>query len=124
MLLAAVQKETPDRLGAWVARLVDAAKQAKSHLDLDVLCFGLLATVWGWTTASQQIDRELLQAVIEALRGLPGESLRADPVLYALARFANISERAPQAQRTFFALRVIALLRISDQMKALELLWE
>jgi hypothetical protein len=127
VLLAAVQKEAPERLGEWVARLVDAAKQAKPHLDIDVLCFGLLATVWGWTTASQQVDRELLQAVIKALRGLPatlGESPHADPVLYALARFANISQRAPQAQRAFFALRVIALLRISDQLKGLELLWE
>jgi hypothetical protein len=127
VLLAAVQKEAPERLEAWVARLVDAAKQAKPHLDIDVLCFGLLATVWGWTTASQQVDRELLQVVIEALRGLPatlGASPHADPVLYALARFANISQHAPQAQRAFFALRAIALLRISDQLKGLELLWE
>jgi hypothetical protein len=82
VLLTAIQEEAPERLGAWVARLVDAAKQAKPHLDLDVLCFGLLA------------------------------------------RFANISERAPRAQRAFFALRAITLLRISDQLKALELLWE
>ncbi|MGO9490382.1 MAG: PIN domain-containing protein [Solirubrobacteraceae bacterium] len=127
VLLTAVQEEAPERLGTWVARLVDAAKQANLNLNLDVLCFGLLATVWGWTTASQQVDRQLLQAVIEALRGLPahlGEGPRVDPVVYALARFANISERAPRAQRAFFALRAIALLRISDQLTALDLLWE
>ena len=49
---------------------------------------------------------------------------RVDPVVYALARFANISERAPRAQRAFFALRAIALLRINDQLTALDLLWE
>jgi tetratricopeptide (TPR) repeat protein len=127
VLLTAVHEEAPERLGAWVARLVDTVKQAKPHLDLDVLCFGLLATVWGWTTASQQVDRELLRAVIEALRGLPaylGEGPRTDPVVYALARFASISERAPRAQRTFLALRAIALLRTSDQLRALEMLWE
>ncbi|HEV2974934.1 MAG TPA: hypothetical protein VGX69_08030 [Solirubrobacteraceae bacterium] len=127
VLLTAVQKEAPERLGAWVARLVDAAKQAKPHLELDMLCFGLLATVWGWTTASQQVDRRFLQAVIEALRGLPahlGEGPLVDPVTYALARFANISERAPQAERAFFTLRAIALLGIDDQMAALDLLWE
>jgi hypothetical protein len=126
-LLSAIHEDSPERLASWVARLVDAARQAKPHLDLDVLCFGLLATVWGWTTASQQVDRELLQAVIEALRALParlGEGPRADPVLYALARFANVSERVPQAQRAFFALRAISVLRISDQMTALSLLWE
>jgi hypothetical protein len=47
-----------------------------------------------------------------------------DPVVYAVARFANITERAPRAQRAFFALPAIALLRISDQLTALELLWE
>jgi len=127
VLLSAIHEEAPDQLGARVARLVDAARQAKPHLDLDVLCFGLLATVWGWTSASQQVDRELLQAVIEALRTLPaylGERPRSDPVLYALARFANISQRAPQAQRAFFALRAIGLLRMSDQVKALEMRWE
>jgi tetratricopeptide (TPR) repeat protein len=126
-LLNEIHGESPEQLGFWVARIVDAAKQAKPHLELDVLSFGMLATVWGWTTASQQVDRELLQAVIEALRALPahiGEGLRVDPVLYALARFANISQRVPEAQRAFFALRTISLLRISDQMTALELLWE
>jgi hypothetical protein len=44
-------------------------------------------------------------------------------VVYALARFANISGRAPKAQ-CFFAVRAIALLRISDQLKAFDLPWE
>ena len=126
-LLASVHTEAQAHFEAWVARLVDAANRAKPHLDIDVVCFGLLATVWGWTTGSQQVDRELLRAVVAALRNLGehiGASPRADPVLYALARFANISERAPRAQRAFFAIRAIALLRIGDQLKALDLLWE
>jgi tetratricopeptide (TPR) repeat protein len=123
-LLAAARREAPESLETWVARLVHAATQAKPHLNIDLLCYGLLATVWGWTT-TDQVDRELLHAVIEALRGLRaylGEGPHADPVAYVLARLANVSERAPETWRTLFALRAITLLRITDQLKAIEML--
>jgi hypothetical protein len=126
-LLSSVRTEAPEKLGPWVARLVDAAKQAKPHLDLDTVCFGLVATAWGWTSASPAGDRELLQAVIEAVRDLPrylGESTQTDPVDFALARYGNASAKMPQAQRAIFALRAMSLLRVTDQMRALALLWE
>ena len=125
--LVSLWREAPEKLAPWVARVIDAAKRAKPHMDIDVLCFGLLATAWGWTSSSAEPSREFLQAVIEAVRELPrylGEATHVDPVDYALARFAGITARAPQAQRAIFALRAIGQLKVTDQLRALELLWE
>lgn len=126
-LLAAIHEQSPDRLDVWAARLLDAAKQAKPQVELDVLCYGLLATVWGWTGPSHRVSRALLQDVVDVLRGLApllGVNPRMDPMEYALLRFAKASERLPDVQRALLALRAIVLLRMSDQLKALELLWE
>lgn len=126
VFLTTVWEEAPAKLAPWVARVLDAAKQAKPHLEIDVLCFGLLATAWGWTSPDAEPNREFLQAVIEVVRELPrylGEATSVDPVDYALERFAAVSVRAPEAQRAIFALRAIGRLKMTDQLRAIERLW-
>ncbi len=125
--LAVVHGEAHEKLERWVARVIDAAKRALPHVELDILCFGLLATVWGWTSPAPERDGTLLRAVIVALRRLDtyiAQSPRYDPVEFALARFAQISARAPQALRAVYALRAISLLGAADQLRAIKLLFQ
>jgi hypothetical protein len=125
--LADVHGEAPEKLERWVARMIDAANRALPHAELDILCFGLLATVWGWTSPAPDSDGAVLRAVIVALRRLKmyiAQSPRYDPVEFALARFAQISARAPQSQRAVYTLRVISLLDVADQLRAIELLFQ
>jgi tetratricopeptide (TPR) repeat protein len=126
-LLHAVWEAAPEKLAPWVARIIDAAKQATPQMQIDLLCFGLLASAWGWTTASPHINRAFLQALIEAIRMIPvhlGQRLDDDPVEFALVRYGIISAAAPRAERAMFALRAIAQLKPADQIRALSRLWD
>ena len=100
--------------------MIDAAKRAKPHMDIDVLCFGLLATAWGWTSSSAEPSREFLQAVIEAVRELPrylGEMTHVDPVDYALHGSLG-SRRGHRKPRGRSALRAIDSWKVTDQLES------